>query len=649
MLSEETKNKILQAHFVRGINPDDYLVKFRNIFELLQYRVHLQPDDTYIVFYPDKQEKISLTYKEFADKVFRTANLLKNNGIGIEDRIAAISHNHINTVIQYFAAWALGAAVVPINVNEEPDRIQYILKSSHTKLAFVNTAYLEKILEIQNELPDFKKIFVYDSTETTHRVVSTENSSNETVETTRRVVSTEKSFNGTLETIRGVVSEIEDYKMALEKESNIFEPDNNVNQETEALIVYTSGTTGLPKGVVLTQYNLLADADGISTWHKFAKGETMMCVLPIHHVNGTIVTLMTPMYYGGKTILNQKFHTHTFFERLAKEKVQVVSVVPTLLQFLCHDYEAGESAAGGKDFFHVYEEQLDVYFRHIICGAGPLTCELAVKFETMFGLKIIHGYGLSETTCYSCFLPVNLSNEEHTMWLNEFGFPSIGVEIEPNEMNIHNSGGESAAEGERGEIVIRGHNVMKYYLPAGQSASLAGDNNPDANSKTFEFGWFRSGDEGFYKKDAEGRIYFFITGRIKELIIRGGVNIAPLEIDEVLMSLPEVKAGIAVGFDNDWYGEEVGALVLLKDEFIPPLKGENSPIGQNAQLVSRGMFEEELKETIIKQCGEKLPFYKSPKVVIFTDSIPVTSTGKYQRNKVKYLFSEYKTVQFKGK
>jgi long-chain acyl-CoA synthetase len=332
------------------------------------------------------------------------------------------------------------------------------------------------------------------------------------------------------------------------------------------------------------------------------------------------------MYYGGKTVLNRKFHTHTFFERLAKEKVQVVSVVPTLLQFLCHDYESGD-----KDFFHVYEEQLDADFRHIICGAGPLTCELASKFESMFGLKIIHGYGLSETTCYSCFLPVDLGKEEHVMWLNEFGFPSIGVEIEPNEMDIHNTNGEPVREGERGEIVIRGHNVMKCY-----------DRNPEANAKTFEFGWFRSGDEGFYKKDAHGRKYFFITGRIKELIIRGGVNIAPLEIDEVLMSIPEIKAGIAVGFDNDWYGEEVGALVQLKEEVFPPLKVDDS-----TRRGDREMIEEQIKETILNKCREKLPFYKSPKVVIFSDTIPVTSTGKYQRNKVKHLFEKFKSVQFK--
>jgi acyl-CoA synthetase (AMP-forming)/AMP-acid ligase II len=580
-LSQKTQQKIFEAHFVRGINPNDYLVKYRNMFELLQYRARLQPDDEYIVFYPDKGEKIRFTYQDFVNKVIKTANLLRESGIKVEDRIATVSHNHVNTIIQYFAAWSLGATVVPINVNEEHERIKYILESSGTKLAFVNNEYLDLIIGLSNELPQLKKIFVYDNEEAAPQ-------------------------SGNIE--------ISSYEEALQNQSSDFEPDDSVNPETESLIVYTSGTTGLPKGVVLTQYNLLADADGISKWHGMEKGETMMCVLPIHHVNGTVVTHIAPMYFGGRVVLNQKFRTRTFFERLAKERVQVVSVVPTLLQFLCHDYETGND----KDFFHVYEEQLDANFRHIICGAGPLTCELALKFENTFGLEIVHGYGLSETTCYSCFLPIDLSDEEHSMWLGEFGFPSIGVEIEPNEMDIHNTSGEPASEGERGEIVIRGHNVMKYY-----------DRNPDANAKTFEFGWFRSGDEGFYKKDTQGRKYFFITGRIKELIIRGGVNIAPLEIDEVLMSLPEVKAGIAVGFENDWYGEEVGALVLLK----PEVRNQKS--------------DEELKDSIISQCREKLPAFKSPKVVVLSDEIPVTSTGKYQRNKVKHLFAEFKKIQFK--
>ncbi len=171
----------------------------------------------------------------------------------------------------------------------------------------------------------------------------------------------------------------------------------------------------------------------------------------------------------------------------------------------------------------------------------------------------------------------------------------------------------------KGEIVIRGHNVMKYYF-----------DNDEVNRKTFEFGWFRSGDEGFFKYDEKGNKYFFITGRIKELIIRGAVNISPLEIDEVISKIDCVESGIAVGFENDWYGEEVGALVKLKKENASENEKEN------------------YKKIILEHCKENLPFFKSPKVVVFSDSIPVTATGKYQRNKVKDLFKEWKGVQFKS-
>lgn len=324
----------------------------------------------------------------------------------------------------------------------------------------------------------------------------------------------------------------------------------------------------------------------------------MMCVLPIHHVNGIIVTLMTPLSVGAAVVLNQKFHSEKFFERISIEKVTVVSVVPTLLQFLLHSRISMES----------YKL---LHFRHLICGAGPLTVELALKFEHEFKIPIIHGYGLSETTCYSCFLPIDLSPAQHKDWLCKHGFPSIGVPLPINEMAIQDEHGKDMEEGERGEIVIRGHNVMKFYFQ-----------DEEANEKTFAHGWFRSGDEGFFRYDDQGRKFFFITGRIKELIIRGGVNISPFEIDEVLMNMPGVQAGIAVGFENDWYGEEVGAYVKLKE--------------------GAGFGEKE----ILAYCRKHLPFGKSPKVVVFGNDVPVTSTGKYQRNRCKELFAEWKSVQF---
>ncbi|MBK6767253.1 MAG: acyl--CoA ligase [bacterium] len=536
---------------------------YRNIGELLTAQAKARPDQEFLIFYTDHDERSSWTYREFSKLVWKTIKILQSFGITRGDRVATVSHNHAETVVHYFAAWTLGAVVVPINLGESDERVEYILGNSETKLAFVRAPYLARLAHLREKLPHFKTI----------------------VQTGDALQASYPHYANLLDKFSGDASSLP-----------------QVGLEDEVLIVYTSGTTGNPKGVVLVQQNLLRDAQGISSWHALTAGQIMMCVLPLHHVNGTIVTLMTPMFYGGSVVLNQKFSTHHFFERLLSEQVQVVSVVPTLLQFLLH-----EQSLEGK--------QLTLpQFRHIICGAGPLTVELASAFEDRFGLRIVHGYGLSETTCYSCFLPIKLTGSEHRRWMREYGFPSIGVPIPQNDMEIHDDRGQSLAPEQKGEIVIRGVNVMKHYFAA-----------PEINEKTFEFGWFRSGDEGFYKIDERGRKFFFITGRLKELIIRGGVNISPFEIDEILARIPGIDKAMAVGFENDWYGEEVGAYVCLK---------AGAMVGE---------------QQIIEFCLAELPMSKCPKVVVFGHEFPVTSTGKYQRNRCKHLFAEYKSIQFPKK
>jgi long-chain acyl-CoA synthetase len=554
-MDEIIKLNILKAQSFGERSATDYLVKYKNMSEILQKHLNDKPEMVYLKYFDQEGNSVSYTYKHFIKKVNQLANFLLQNGVSRAGRIATFSQNHSDTVILYFACWSIGAVVVPINVSEEQDRIKYILENSDSKMIFTREGYLNKLKEVDAS----EKTLIVDF----------------------------------------------DY-FPFGKFSDEIKLDYKVDKENECLIVYTSGTTGNPKGVVLTQYNLMADAYAISNWHNLHGDDTMMCVLPIHHVNGTVVTIMTTMFYGGRLILNQKFQTDTFFRRLQDENVKVVSVVPTLLQFLIHSDEESRN----------YDLK---NFSHLICGAGPLTCEIAKNFEDRFDLRIAHGYGLSETTCYSCFVPVDLSREDHQKWQTDYGFPSIGIPIECNEMEIQNDKGETLGEDEKGEIVIRGHNVMKYYF-----------DNDEVNRKTFEFGWFRSGDEGFYKNDHNGNKYFFITGRIKELIIRGAVNISPLEIDEVLSGIECVDSAIAVGFENDWYGEEVGALVKLKNSN------------------STDIEKEDYKKEILDHCKKRLPFFKTPKVVVFAESLPVTSTGKYQRNKVKDLFKEWKGEQFKS-
>jgi len=512
-------------------------------------------DGNYLTYIDENDNRTEVSYAEFYQLVINCARFMQNHGLSHGDRIATISHNHWHTVVQYFAAWLLGLVVVPINLGEDDERIAYILENGEVELAFVRTEYRERF---------------------------------------RGILESHKY----LKNVEWIVCEGEIENFTREK-GDLELPDDTLS-DSEALIVFTSGTTGPPKGVVLSQRNLLEDARSIADWHNINDETRMMCVLPIHHVNGTIVTLMTPFFAGGSAVLNQKFRTSRFFSIIKEEGVQIVSVVPTLLQYL-------------NNYYADREMPVTSTLKRVICGAGPLTVKVAETFERRFDIPIIHGYGLSETTCYSCFLPIDLDEEEHKKWISDYGYPSIGVPIPANDMAIHDEDGKEVEEEERGEIVIRGVNVMIEYY-----------NNREANEETFKNGWFRSGDEGFYVNDEKGRPYFFITGRLKELIIRGGVNLAPLEIDEVINKAPGVKAGIAVGFENDWYGEEVGAYVELKE----------------------GAEEDE--EAILDYCREHLPFSKSPKVVVFGDQIPVTSTGKYQRRKVTHHFEQWKDVQFKS-
>jgi long-chain acyl-CoA synthetase len=325
------------------------------------------------------------------------------------------------------------------------------------------------------------------------------------------------------------------------------------------------------------------------------------------------VTLITPLYVGASVVLNRAYSSSTFWQRIAREGVHVVSVVPTLLQFSL-EYASKQEAEGKSIWGDGVNKSHLMGFRHIICGAGTLAMALARAFEERFNIPILHGYGLSETTCYSCFLPIALSWDEHKHWMLDYGYPSIGCPIEPNEMAIFDAQGmgRQLGPGERGEICIRGHNVMKYYFK-----------RPDANAETFRFGWFRSGDEGFYQVDDKGRQFFFITGRIKELINRGGVKFSPFDIEEVLLEIPGVKVGLAVAFKNDYYGEEVGAYVVCEDG-----------VTLNA-------------DDILAHCRSRMTFEKSPKVVVFGTNIPVTTTGKYMRLKLQDLFAEWEKTQFR--
>lgn len=545
-------NHITRARKVEGLYPPLPWNSFADFFKSRVYDRALV-NRTFLTYCDDDLAiRYTYSYAEFGTVVQLVATFLHDQvGLRRGDRLATILFNHDVTVVLYFAAWILGVMIVPINVEEPADKKRYVLEHSEASAVCCWHVYLDEVKGLQRDLPALRHVIVLND-------------------------------EGFVEGPKHRAPAKIGTSPSLGTASHAPELDD------EALIIYTSGTTGPPKGVVLTVENLLTDADAITDWHQFGADDCLMCVLPIHHVNGTVVTLVTPFYCKGSSVLNRKFKSATFWRRLHEEQVTCVSVVPTLLEFLL---DANESVTA-------YE--LD-HFDGFICGAGPLLKDTAMRFEERFGFQIHHGYGLSETTCYACFLPNDLSPDEHRHWIGDYEFPSIGVPLRHNEMAILDDGGQPLPEMTRGEICIRGGTVCAGYFK-----------RDDANEAAFQWGWFRSGDEGFYVRDKLGRPFFFISGRLKELIIRGGVNIAPLEIDEVLRTHPLVRFAMTVPFEHRYYGEEIAAYVVPRDGVSPPTEAE-----------------------LLAHCRQRLPFSKCPKVILFGQEVPWTSTGKPKRLELK--------------
>lgn len=524
-------------------------------------------DREFLIFYHEEQRR-SYTYEAFGAAVRHTATYLCDRlGLRRGDRLATSLFNHDRTVILYFAAWCSGITVVPINLDEPAEKKRFIIEHAEASALCCWKTQVEEAVEFLRDSPSLRHVIVL-------------------------------SDDGFVAHHGGEASRSESACSATPCSAQA------PSLEDEALIVYTSGTTGQPKGVVLTVANLLTDADAIASWHRFGREDRLMCVLPIHHVNGIVVTLVTPFYCGGSLVLNRKFKSNLFWRRLHEEQVTCVSVVPTLLEFLL-DADADISS------YHLTR------FGGVICGAGPLLSETALRFEDRFGFPIRHGYGLSETTCYSSFLPNEVTPAAHRHWLGDYEYPSIGLALPHNEMAILDEHGGPVPPGIKGEICIRGWTVCAGYFK-----------RDDANEAAFQWGWFRSGDEGFYERDEEGRSFFFISGRLKELIIRGGVNISPLEIDGVLKSHPAVQFAMAVPFEHRYYGEEIAAYVVVREE---------------ASSVSQ--------VELLDHCRKRLPFSTCPKVILFGREVPYTSTGKPKRLELKArlasVLAAYRDHQFK--
>jgi len=293
-----------------------------------------------------------------------------------------------------------------------------------------------------------------------------------------------------------------------------------------------------------------------------------MLILPLFHCNAQVVTVMAPLTLGASCVLTPGFSAQTHWETVAKYKASTFSAVPTILSIL----------------LKMPHENLDLSsLEFVVCGAAPLPIEVMKQFEATFNCKVVEGYGLTEGTCASSVNPLPTETEDR----RKIG--SIGIPLPGNEMKIVDDNGNDVPPKTRGEIIIQGDNIMKEYFK-----------NPEANAETLKQGWLYTGDIGYMDEDG----FFYITDRKKDMIIRGGENIYPREIEEVLYSHPDVSLATVIGVRDDVYGELPKAFVVLKED--------------------KSVTEDEM----IEYSKTKLANFKVPKYVEFRQTLEQTPTGK---------------------
>ncbi|MBK3493509.1 long-chain-fatty-acid--CoA ligase [Viridibacillus sp. YIM B01967] len=499
-----------------------------------------------------------ITYKELYEESLKFANYLVSIGIEKGDRVAIMLPNCPQAVIGYFGVLYAGGIVVQTNPLYTEREIEYQLKDSGAKVILsldilypriakvMKDTHLEHIIitAIKDYLP-FPKSLVYPFIQKKQYGFK---------------VTVEHSGSNHLFTEVIKVSAAEPIVQKFNIEEDI------------ALLQYTGGTTGYPKGVMLTHKNLVTNVQMCSAWMPecILGEEVIMGVLPFFHVYGMTTVLLLSVMRGDKMVLVPKFDVETTLKTIQKQKTTLFPGAPTLYIGLLNHPDVGEYDLSS--------------IKACLSGSAPLPIEVQEKFEEITGGKLVEGYGLTETS------PVSHAN---FIWHGERIRGSVGVPWPDTDSAIFKMDStESLPIGEIGEIAIKGPQVMKGYW-----------NRPEETEMTMRDGWFLTGDLGYM--DDKG--YFYVVDRKKDIIIAGGFNIYPREIEEVLYEHEAVQECVVVGVPDPYRGETVKAFIVLKEGMSVTEEGFN------------------------KYCRENLAAFKVPRIYEFREELPKTAVGKILR------------------
>jgi long-chain acyl-CoA synthetase len=533
--------------------------RFEDIPALLDGLSRLPAERPALTFYKGKARAGHWTYGQLLAAIDSFTRRLRDDlGVRQGDRVAVLAPNRLEVPALFLAAMRLGAAVVPLNPTTPPADWDYILAHSEARLIFGARELLDRLVSRAGTWPLRPEV-----------VCAFEDQP--------------ESGDGGAAATPPVVAPAA--ATSLTKQM--------------AIVLYTSGTTGNPKGVALGQGSLLANAWSMALNFRF-EGETQLAVLPLYHAHALGFGLMTTLTTGGHLVFMERFDPFAWGEVLRVESVTLTSVVPTLLQPLMQ--------------IGVRAEKIPA-LRAVLVSSAPLTASLARGFEEKTKLRLLQGWGLSEYTNFACCLPADLAEDERQRLLYGGELTCIGSPLPGTEVKVVGPDGTTLPADQRGELCVRGHSTMlSYFRDEGATAATLG---PD--------GWLRTGDEGFFQQTSMQAPAFFITGRIKETIIRDGDKFSPLAIERrIVTELPEIEGRlVALGFPHDVHGEEIGLYIELRTE--------------DAELG------DELRVRLTKVVGE-MPLDARPKIILYgTMPIPRTHTGKIQRRKLHAAFAAFRS------
>ncbi|UVA82044.1 AMP-binding protein [Pandoraea commovens] len=512
--------------------------------DLIERQAHTHGERPYLLALNDGNESgnesgeaVPLTFRALRDDCRELSRRFAAAGLRAGDIVSVCMGNGPQSARVILAAMYSGLIVNPINLLCQPTQLQYIVEHSDTRLIFVSEAMLPALTQAMDAARGQGMM--------------------------RAVALVCTSPDAT------ALPEIPSMAAVPSLASPVI--------ADVALLMYTSGTTGVPKGVLLTHRSLLANAAFISAEHRLTHEDRVLASLPLYHINGLVVTLLAPLFHGGSVVMAPRFSARTFWRDVTATRCSWINVVPTIVAYLLEG-DAPSRAELAR-------------LRFCRSASAALPADHHRAFEARFGIGIIETMGMTETAA-----PV-FSNpfDAHMRRIGSVGLPSGG------EARVIRRDGSQADAGETGELVLRGAQIMRGYYK-----------RPDETADAFTAdGWLRTGDLGH--RDSDG--YFYITGRAKELIIKGGENIAPREIDEALLRHPDVLEAAAVGVPDPAYGQEIVAFVVLRGP-------------GDAQRTSADV------QALREHCLRTLGRYKTPKEFRFVTELPRGPSGKVQRLKL---------------